>query len=48
VIAANLLPIVVDARAAANCTYVIEHAGKRVASVKTGTVPQRGAPACQV
>jgi len=36
-IAADLLPILAEARTAATCAHVIEHAGKRVASVKTGT-----------
>jgi integrase len=36
-IAANLLPILTEAREAATCAHVIEHAGKSVASVKTGT-----------
>jgi integrase len=36
-IAATLLPILNKARSAATCPYVIEHGGKRVASVKTGT-----------
>lgn len=36
-IAASLLPILTNARAAATCGHVIEHTGKRVGSVKTGT-----------
>jgi integrase len=36
-IAASLLPILIEARAVATCDHVIEHAGKHVASVKTGT-----------
>jgi len=36
-IAAKLLPVLAEARAAATCRYVIEHAGEKVASVKTGT-----------
>jgi integrase len=36
-IAASLLPVLAEARAAATCQHVIEHAGKPVASVKTGT-----------
>lgn len=36
-IAASLLPILNEARAAATCAYVVEHGNKRVASVKTGT-----------
>jgi integrase len=36
-IAPPLLPILHEARAAATCCYVIEHAGNPVASVKTGT-----------
>jgi integrase len=36
-IAAKLLPVLTEARAAATCRYVVEHAGKKVASVKTGT-----------
>ena len=36
-IAARLLPILTEARTAATCAHVIEHGGKRVASVKTGT-----------
>ena len=36
-IAAPLLPILAEARAAATCPFVIEHAGGRVACVKTGT-----------
>jgi integrase len=33
----RLLPILQEARAAATCSHVVEHAGKPVASVKTGT-----------
>ena len=36
-IAADLLPILIEAREAATSGYVIEYAGERVASVKTGT-----------
>jgi integrase len=36
-IGAKLLPVLRDARAAATCEHVIEHGGKPVASVKTGT-----------
>lgn len=36
-IAADLLPVLTDARAAATCPHVIEFAGAAVASVKTGT-----------
>jgi integrase len=36
-IAAPLLPILTEARAVATSQYVIEYAGKRVTSVKTGT-----------
>ena len=36
-IAAKLLPILAEARAAATCPYVVEYAGEKVASVKTGT-----------
>lgn len=36
-IAADLRPILEEARAAATCAHVVEHAGKPVASVKTGT-----------
>lgn len=36
-VAASLLPILNEARAAATCGYVVEHAGECVASVKTGT-----------
>ena len=36
-IGGRLLPILTEARAGATCAYVIEHGGKPVASVKTGT-----------
>ena len=36
-IAGPLLTILTEARAAATCPFVIEHASGRVASVKTGT-----------
>ncbi|MGD0106062.1 MAG: tyrosine-type recombinase/integrase [Rhodopila sp.] len=36
-IATSLVPILAAARAAATCAHVIEHAGKPVASVQTGT-----------
>jgi integrase len=36
-IAADLLPLLTEARKAATCSFVIEHGGKPVASVKTGT-----------
>lgn len=36
-IAARLRPVLEQARAAATCPYVVEHAGGQVASVKTGT-----------
>ncbi|MSP03489.1 MAG: hypothetical protein EXR07_20975 [Acetobacteraceae bacterium] len=32
-----MLPILGEARAAATCPYVVEYAGEKVASVKTGT-----------
>jgi integrase len=33
----KLLPVLTEARAGATCEYVIEHGGKPVASIKTGT-----------